>query len=127
MTRPTAPNAVAHPQRATVRLEITESQAANIGLLHEWQTAYRKKTARATRRARHLESQSKAAAELKNLVEKLLQHAITKEWGQRKLAAAVGIPQTTLRRIRDEQVDSIAWLPRVQAAAHKLTATNSPT
>jgi len=120
-TLETAPNPVAQPQRATVRLPITESEAAKLGILDHWEAARKRQAFRAARKARQLEQRNNAARELQQSVLRLFHYAQTEEWGQRKLAAQIGIPQTTLRRIRAMQVDPLVWLPKVRTAAAKLT------
>lgn len=121
MTLQTAPSPVAQPQRAAVRLEITESEAACAGILDRWQAARKRQIEREARNARRRDRQVHAAQELHESVLRLFQHAEAERWGQRKLAAQIGIPQTTLRRIRAQQVDALVWLPKVRAAINRLT------
>ena len=46
----------------------------------------------------------------------LVAKAESEQWSQRKLAGKIGIPETTFRRLRAQQVDPFAWLPKIEAA-----------
>ena len=41
-------------------------------------------------------------------------------WSQRRLAAQIAIPATTLRRLRDQKGNPLVWFPRIQSAMHRL-------
>lgn len=119
MARRTAHDACAQPSRRSVRLSITESQAAKIGLSARWQAAWDRKLRRDSQKAI-------VSHRLQDALNQLDAIAESEEWSQRKLAAKVGLPESTLRKIKSGRADSAIWLPRIQAAASKLTATQFP-
>lgn len=123
MTPASGPNAPDQTQRIAVRLEITESQAASAGILDVWIAARKRQAERQARIARRLEQRNDAARELQQAALRLFQHANAARWSQRKLAAQTGLPKTTLRRLRDQQLDALTWLPKVRAALNRLTTS----
>lgn len=118
VARATAPKPVAQPQQARVSFQFTESEAAKCGLLARWQSAIRRREARAAKK--HL-----ALTVLTDSVSSLFARAETEGWSQRRLAARLAIPETTLRRIRDRQVNPLTWLPKLQAAQRRLPPHNN--
>jgi hypothetical protein len=106
-----------HPSAATVRLALTESQAAKIGLAEHWQAAHK-------RRQRRAERQATAATRLQAAVSQLISFAEmqAEPLSLRKLSARINIPERTFRRIRDQKVNSLVWLPRLEAALLQLKA-----
>lgn len=113
VTLATAPNAVARPSGARVALKITESEAARCGLLDRWQAAMQ-------RRRKREQKIKQVLALLNGFISRLLAKAKTEEWSQRELAAKIGIPETTFRRIRGHAVNPLVWLPKIEAAAARL-------
>jgi len=113
-TPATAPKPVAQPQRARVTFRLTEPEAAKCGLLDRWRTAMVRRQHRAARKQH-------AQAQLAEAVSGLVARATAEHWSQRQLAAKMLIPETTFRRIRNQQVDPLLWLPKVAAAVAKLS------
>jgi phosphoglycolate phosphatase-like HAD superfamily hydrolase len=109
----TAPKAVAQPLRARVTFRLAESEAAKYGLLDRWQAAMHR---RQQREAKKREAQ----ARLNQSIGRLLELAGAEQWSQRQLAAQIAIPETSFRRIRDEKVNPLAWLPKVETALARL-------
>jgi ribosome-binding protein aMBF1 (putative translation factor) len=107
-TPESAPKPVAQPSRSTVTLRFTESEAIKHGLLDRWQAVMRRREARAKKI-------QDASEQLSALVSGLLQRAEAERWSQRTLAKKIGIPETTFRRIRAQQVDPFLWLPKLRA------------
>lgn len=62
-----------------------------------------------------------AYGRLQASVNALLSRARTEAWSQRELSRRAGIPFRTWRRVRDGQVDALAWLPKLQPALARLT------
>lgn len=118
MTLETAPKAVAQPQRAVVAFRFTESEAAKYGLLARWQSARQ-------RRQRRDEKRRQAQDRLSSSISRLIAKAEAEQWSQRQLAAKIGVPETTFRRIRDQKVHPLTWLPRIEAALARLDATQT--
>ena len=114
LTLPTAPNAVAQTGEPLVAFRLTQSEAAKHGLLERWQAAMK-------RRAKRTQKKQTAFLRLNESLVKLLARAETEEWSQRKLAEKIGIPETTFRRIRANQVNPFVWLPKIESAAFRLT------
>jgi ribosome-binding protein aMBF1 (putative translation factor) len=105
---------MARAREARASLWFTESEASKFGFLERWRVAFQKREALAAekRRARALFNES---------VSSLFARAQAGHWSQRRLAAKLAIPETTLRRIRDGKVNPRAWLPKLQAALNRLT------
>jgi ribosome-binding protein aMBF1 (putative translation factor) len=112
-TLETAPNAVAQPREARVAFRLTESEAGTHGLLERWRLAIKKRQIRQEKRIRDI-------ATLNGCVSRLIIKAEEEGWSQRQLAAKIQIPETTFRRIRDQKVEPLIWLPKIMGAMSKL-------
>lgn len=116
ITPATAPKAVAQPLGARVTFRLTGSEAAKFGLLDRWRAA--------VERRRQREAQKRAAlVQFAETVSSLLAKAAAAQWSQRQLAAKIGIPETTFRRIKNQKVKPLVWLPKVEAALASLNGT----
>jgi hypothetical protein len=113
MTDKNVARALPRPLCARIRLAITESEAAKLGILDRWQAAQLRQAKRALK-------QAWLAGEFQRSVEALLQRAATEEWSQRKLAMRAGLSFRSWRRIRDRNVNPAAWLPKLRAALEGL-------
>ena len=109
ITPATAPKAMARPSASRVTFRFTESQAAKFGLADRWRAAVQRRQLRDARK-------QAAAAQLQTAVAGLLAIADAQQWSQRQLTARIGIPQTSFRRIRRNQVDPLLWLEKLSAA-----------
>ena len=114
MTPATGSRLENQPPALTVSLPLTEAQADKIGLGDRWRTAAKKITTRQRSRA-------DSKARLEAAIATLLQRAAREEWSQRELARKVQIPWTCFLRCRNGSVNPANWLPRIEAAAAKLT------
>jgi hypothetical protein len=112
-TLTTAPKAVAQPQRTRVTFRLTELEAEKCRLGARWRAAME-------RRLKFNVRMVQARFILNEAIAVLLAKAAAEQWSQRQLAARIGIPETTFRRIRDQQVDAMVWLPKVSAALARI-------
>ena len=105
------------PPSAFVRLKLTESEAAILGRLREWQIA-RKKIATGDLHRLNFE------ARLRTAVARLLAHAAGQEepWSQRRLAKECGLSWSGWVRCRTGCVRARRWLPKLEAAVARLNA-----
>ncbi len=108
-----AHDACAQPSQARVRLALTESEAAKIGLLDRWIAARKRKTKRDARKVG-------VSMKLQAVLDQLETIARTEHWSQRKLAAKAGLPESTLRKIKRGQTDPRDYLPKLQSAVARL-------
>ena len=115
MTLQSAPNAVAQPLRARIRLALDVSRvpesgfvAGQIAIHQEFESRQQTKVTIANTFQRTLD-QLKAIAE-------------SNHWSQRKLATKIGIPETTLRRLKKGDAEPAEYLPKLQSAAARLQA-----
>ena len=92
---------------------LTEWQAAKLGFQERWEVAVRKREIRAQKKRL-------ATDRLNECVMQLLDRAKSEQWSQRQLASQIAIPETTFRRIRDQKVNAVEWLPKVQTALNRL-------
>jgi AraC-like DNA-binding protein len=103
-----------HPSDARIRLSLTLPQAAKIGLADQWHAVLYRRERRARR-------ETEALVELQAIVARLLAHAEKQDWSLRQLAAKLAIPERSLRRARDRQLNPRRWLPILRAAEARLT------
>lgn len=116
MSRKNARGVVAQPSRRSVRLCITESEAAKIGILDRWQAAWQRKAGRAAQK-------QAVSNRLQNVLKQLSELAQVEKWSQRKLAAKIGLPESTLRDLRKGQsAEPAAMIPKLESALARLTA-----
>ena len=113
LTPATAANAMPQASGARIRLSLTLSDAAKIGLSAPWLAAF-------DNRERRRRRQEAARTEVQGIVARLLLFAENNDLSLRKLAEKLTIPDRTLRRIRDHQVNPRRWLPLLRAAEARL-------
>lgn len=113
LTPATAQSAIARPSALTVTFRLTESEAEKYGLGNRWRAAMKKREKRQSKK-------QVAFLTLNATLLRLLDHAQVEQWSRRKLAAKIGIPETTLRWIQRGQADPLVWSAKLQAALDKL-------
>ena len=111
MTPETAHDACAQPSRERVRLFLTESEAAKAGLLDRWKAARKRKLARESRKVT-------ISTQFQRTLDQLEAIAQSNHWSHRKLAAKIGLPESTLRKLKRERLTY--YLPRLESAAARL-------
>lgn len=121
ITRKNAREAVAQPSRRSLRLCVTESEAAKIGILDRWQAAWQRKASRAAQK-------QAVARQLQDALMNLSALASAKDWSQRKLAAKISLPESTLRDLRNGRSSNpAAMIHKLESAFVRLTNSQPAT
>ncbi|MDE2098223.1 MAG: hypothetical protein KGL39_13290 [Patescibacteria group bacterium] len=109
LTPESGSRALNQPSCALVRLKITESQAAKIGILREWRRIYRR---REHILARRMQFQTELAALLQQL-NLLIQR---EEWSEREMQKHTGLNRSAWRRIRSGRLSGRKAISRLKTA-----------
>ena len=115
MPRKNAPSKMERLLRATVRLPLTQSQAAKIGLGEQFRLAL-------ARRVKRQAARQAAAQELAGIIDGMIQRAEAEGISRRELLAKAGISWGTWARCQHGKVNPAIWLPKLKAAESRLNA-----